>query len=135
MINKTNLRKINYSSNTRNEIQENIIGKEEGKLKDYLVIFYGAGDKDFITSQAVEYKVRGFLEKVGSTPNMHLVSIIDLGKFSLNFKGAKSFYITQADNNTEKINSPILKEYNQANLADPNFIANELKEIIMKFAA
>jgi len=103
--------------------------EEEGKKKKWLVIHYGAGDNNlvnYIFSDVDE------LEKVGSDVNTHIVSVLDLGNLSSKFKGARIFYLKQ-DNKYGVINSPVLKNLGQVNMADPVFMANVLKEIIKRF--
>lgn len=106
--------------------------EEEGKKKKWLVIHYGAGDNNlasFIFSDTNE------LEKVGSDENTHVISMLDLGnQYGVPFKGAKIFYLKK-DDNTGKINSPIIKNLGQVNTADPKFMASVLKEIISRFPA
>jgi len=105
--------------------------EEEGKKKKWLVIHYGAGDNNlvnFIFSDTDE------LEKVGSDINTHVVSILDLGKLSSKFKGARIFYLKQ-DNKDGVITSPVIKNLGQVNMADPVFMANVLKQIIKRFPA
>lgn len=106
--------------------------EEEGKKKKWLVIHYGAGDNNlarFIFSDVDE------LEKVGSDINTHVVSILDVGKqWGVPFKGARVFYL-QKDDQSGKINSPVLKNLGQINSADPEVMANLIKEVIRKFPA
>ncbi|MEM4706927.1 MAG: clostripain-related cysteine peptidase [Candidatus Methanomethylicaceae archaeon] len=96
------------------------------------MIHYGAGDNNlarFIFSNTDE------LEKVGSDVNTHVVSILDVGKqWGAPFKGARVFYL-QKDAQSGKINSPIVKNLGQINSADPQVMANLIKEVIRKFPA
>ncbi|MFN3996125.1 MAG: clostripain-related cysteine peptidase, partial [bacterium] len=118
--------KIDDSYNAETKVEE------EGKKKKWLVIHYGAGDNNlasFIFSDTDE------LEKVGSDGNTHVISILDVGKqWGVPFRGARIFYLKQ-DDQTGKINSPIMKNLGQVNMADPKFMAEVIKEVIKRFPA
>ncbi|MFN4220575.1 MAG: clostripain-related cysteine peptidase, partial [bacterium] len=131
--------KINNSYNVEEKVED------EGKEKEWLIIHYGAGDNrlaSFILSNVDK------LERVGSDENIHMVSILDVGYQKIRgfgegepiiggqklFEGAKVFYIKQ-DKDIGEINSPIIKDLGQVNMANPVFMANIIKEVIKKYPA
>lgn len=122
--------------NTKKEIEDNYINEqkvpEEGQKKKWLVILYSAGDNNLASYLHEDINE---LESVGSDENTHIVTIADQGKqWNAAFKGAKVFYLKK-DNDMSKINSPLLKNLGQVNMADPKFMASSIAEIIKKFPA
>jgi hypothetical protein len=144
-INKVNLtnQKLVYDFgssdsylNTKEEIEDNYINEvkvpEEGQKKKWLVILYSAGDNNLASYLHEDINE---LESVGSDENTHIVTIADQGKqWNAAFKGAKVFYLKK-DNDMSKINSPLLKNLGQVNMADPKFMASSIAEIIKRFPA
>ncbi|MFN3995715.1 MAG: clostripain-related cysteine peptidase, partial [bacterium] len=75
------------------------------------------------------------LETIGSDENTHIVSVLDVGnQEGLPHNGAKIFYLKE-DGEIGKINSPLIGDLGKVNMADPNFMAEVLKEIVSKFPA
>ncbi len=130
-------------------------GGDEGVKKEWLIIYYGAGDNnltDYLYADMNE------VENVGSDKNTHIVAFFDAGKghssypwsggadhkvsdaknppYSIPtpFKGAKIFYLKK-DNDPRKVTSPVLADLGQVNSADPKFMADVIASIMEKYPA
>ena len=105
---------------------------EEGQKKKWLVILYSAGDNNLASFLHGDINE---LESVGSDENTHILTIADQGnQWNAAFKGAKVFYLKK-DPDMSKINSPLLNNLGQVNMADPKFMASAISEIIKRFPA
>ncbi len=105
-----------------------LYGKEE---KDWLIIFYGAGDnnlKNYI------YQNLNDIEEKAPTEIAHTLALIDVGKSFWGFKGAKIFYLQRDDSFTE-VKSPVLADLGQVNVADPKLLAGFIVEAMRRFPA
>ncbi len=123
-------------------------GGDEGKQKEWLIIYYGAADNnltDYLYADLNE------VEKVGSDENTHIVALFDAGEgysYPWNtgkvkdepistpcpFKGAKVFYLKK-DSDPNKINSPQLADLGQVDTADPKFMAEFISKVMEKYPA
>ena len=136
IISKAHQQAFSTPSISKSELK----GGDEGVEKDWLVIYYGAGDnnlRDYIFADLNE------LEAKGSDKNLHIVALFDAGKkdgkgepisVTPSFQGAKAFYLIK-DNDPKKVNSPIIGDFGQVNLADPEFMSSFLVQAIKKYPA
>ncbi|MFP4499316.1 MAG: clostripain-related cysteine peptidase, partial [Vulcanimicrobiota bacterium] len=69
------------------------------------------------------------MEVVGSTNNMNLVVQLDKGG-----SDCKRYYL-EADSDMNKINSPVLKDMGNTNMADPKVMTSFIKESMEKYPA
>jgi hypothetical protein len=97
-----------------------------GTKPKWTIMHYGAGDNDlkaYILGDAVE------MELVGSTENMNVISLLDMGK-----DNCKIYHIQQ-DDDIESLNSPMIKDLGDKNTADPQTLADFISYSMKKFPA
>ncbi|MCS6955962.1 MAG: clostripain-related cysteine peptidase [Candidatus Calescibacterium sp.] len=113
------------------QVNDNFNPEQPGDAehKKWLVILYSAGDNNLYSYLFDDLDE---LETVGSDKNTHIVSVADQGKYGTKFKGAKMFYLTQ-DQEKGKINSAVLEDLGQVNMADPNFMGQKIGELMKKY--
>lgn len=98
-------------------------GKEK---KKWTILHYGAGDNNLSTYINVDVNE---MEKVGSNDTMNLVAQLDKGRGD-----CKRYYLLQ-DNDPVKINSPILKDLGETNMADKKVLADFIEFGIKEYPA
>jgi len=118
-------------NNQNNQIVDKVGNGGEPQKKKWLVLLYSAGDNNL---HSYLFDDLDELETVGSDKNTHVVALADQGKYGTKWKGAKTFYL-QSDQEKGKINSPVLEDLGQVNLADPEFMGQKIGEIIKKYPA
>jgi hypothetical protein len=93
----------------------------------WTIMHYGAADNDlkpYLLGDMIE------MERVGSTKNsMEIVSLLDLGK-----NNCKVYHIQQ-DFDSNKLNSPVIKDMGETNTADPKTLAEFITFSMQKFPA
>ncbi|MFN3994946.1 MAG: hypothetical protein ACK4GR_00215 [bacterium] len=139
MVDKVRLTGTNYQGGSLDKYNKEVKVKEEGSYRTFLSISYIAADKvnkgnegDTPVTYIVDMLIRK--ESMHKDPNTHKVVIVDFGKEEgAPFEGARIFYLKK-DNNYG-IDSPVIKNLGQVNMADPEFMKEILTEIIRKFPA
>lgn len=103
--------------------------------KKWTVLLYSAADNNLeraLVSDVAE------LETVGSTKDMNVLVQLDRGKrpssLSEGWAGARRFYLNQ-DADKTKINSPVLSDMGQINMADPKVLADFISWGIKEYPA
>ncbi|MFN4219331.1 MAG: hypothetical protein ACK4GJ_00205 [bacterium] len=144
MVDKVRLAGTNYQGGSLDKYNKEVKVKEEGSYRPFLSISYIAADKvnkgsslnSYEGDTPVTYIVDMLItkESMHKDPNRHQVVIVDFGKEEgAPFEGARIFYLKK-DNNYG-IDSPVIKNLGQVNMADPEFMKEILTEIIRKFPA
>jgi len=100
-------------------------------ISSYLVIIYQAGDNDLHKDLLKDLNE---IEEVGSTDKVTIVSISDQGNYGTQWKGAKVLLL-EKDNDPDKVNSKVLENLGQVNMADPSFMAKKISSIVKSFPA
>jgi tetratricopeptide (TPR) repeat protein len=94
--------------------------------KKWTILHYTAGDNNL--KKYLEKNVNE-MEAVGSTNTMNIVSLFDKGD-----NDCKLYHI-QKDDDPGKITSPVLKDYGNTNMADPEVLKGFLVSMMEKFPA
>ncbi|MEN3015503.1 MAG: clostripain-related cysteine peptidase [bacterium] len=123
-----NTNQTNIKEPESNQPDTNYTENQEVEKK-WLVIVYAAGDNDL---SSYLFEDIDELETVGSDKNTHIISILDQGKYGTQFKGARIFYL-QKDKQLGKINSPVIQNLSQINLADPKTMGKLIGELMSKY--
>jgi hypothetical protein len=100
------------------------VENEAGKEKKWTILHFGAGDnnlKKYIFDDTNE------MEKVGSTENMHVISMLDQGG-----DNCKIHYL-QADDDKKAINSPVIKDMGNTDTADPEVLRDFITTMAEEF--
>jgi hypothetical protein len=108
----------------------------EGQHKKWLILDYFAADCDL---QVGQYRSLDNQELVGSTENMHIVALIDVGPkpalMDETWSGARTFYITK-DDEPDKVNSPVIAEHgNKVDMTDRDVLRDFIVTNMKKFPA
>jgi hypothetical protein len=94
--------------------------------KKWTIMYYNAADNNLLHHLEKNFDD---MEQVGSTENMHLVTLFDRGEYD-----CKVHYITP-DNEIDKINSPVIDYLGDTNTADPQVLADFISYSMEKFPA
>ena len=94
--------------------------------KEWTVMVYSGSDNNLMESQ---YNDVDEMERVGSGEKMNLLVQFDHGEK----EGGKRYYLHQ--NNLPQVNSPVLEELGNINMADPGVLADFIEWGIKKYPA
>lgn len=96
------------------------------EMKKWTILHYGAGDNNLEPDIHADVNE---IEVVGSNEMMNLIAQLDRGN------GNCKIYYLQADGDLNKINSPVVKDLGETNMADPRVLADFIKLGIQKYPA
>lgn len=99
---------------------------EQTVPKKWTIMHYTAADNNLTSFMVADVNE---MESVGSTANMNIIAQVDQGG-----SNCKRYFITK-DNDMSRINSPVLKDLGSTNMADPQVMADFLKETMEKYPA